>query len=394
LLALRAGKPPSSVTPITSAMAEHGDVLILGGGVIGLSTAWFLAQTGVRVTIVDKGDFGRQASWAGAGIISPATLDHAPTSIDQLRARSAALFPILSRTLYEQTGIDNGYAVCGGLEFLHDADDVPSDEWRSEGIAFQELSGEELRRRYPYLASSLHHAYFLPEMAQVRNPRHLQALQAACTAQHVQMRPHCPVRRLIRNGSRVEAVETDQGRLTAGRYLIATGAWTDALLEPFGLRPGIRPVRGQIALLNTGTAERRPLLLCGKRYLVPRGDGRVLIGSTEEDAGFAAYTTAAAIAGLLDFAVKLVPELAQAAVERCWAGLRPGSADGKPFLGTVPGFENLFIAAGHFRAGIQLSPATALVMKEVLLGEKPTIALDDFRLDRALDPPARPAFRS
>jgi len=363
-------------------MTEQPDVLILGGGVIGLTTAWFLAQAGARVTIVDQGDFGRQASWAGAGIISPGNLDHARTAMDQLRAHSADLFPRLSQSLHEHTGIDNGYAVCGGLEFITSADEDASDEWRSEGIVFQEMTGDELRRRYPYLAPGLDRAYFLPEMAQVRNPRHLRALRAACAALGVSMRPHCPARRLVRNGSRIEAIETDEGRLTAGRYLIATGAWTDNLLEPLGLRPGIRPVRGQIALLNTGKAERLPLLLHGKRYLVPRGDGRVLAGSTEEDAGFVARTTAAAITGLLDFAATLMPELAQAAVERCWAGLRPGSPDGKPFLGAVPGIDNLFIAAGHFRAGIQLSPATALVMKEVLLDEKPAIPLEDFRLDR------------
>jgi len=375
-------------------MAEHPDVLILGGGVIGLTTAWLLSEAGVRVTLVDKGDFGHQASWAGAGIISPGKLSQARTAMDQLRARSTALFPVLSRKLYEQTGIDNGYAVCGGLELISSADEADSEEWRSEGIAFHELTGDELRRRYPYLAPGLDRAFYLPEMAQVRNPRHLQALQAVCAARGVSMRPNCPARGLVRNGSRIDAVETDQGRLTAGRYLIATGAWTAGLLEPLELRPGIHPVRGQIALLNTGTSERLPLLLQGKRYLVPRGDGRILVGSTEEDAGFEAHTTAVAIAGLLDFAVSLMPQLAQATVERCWAGLRPGSPDGKPFLGAVPGLDNLYIAAGHFRAGIQLSPATALVMKEVLLGETPTIALDDFRLDRAANPPARTAFRS
>lgn len=375
-------------------MAEHCDVLVLGGGVIGLSTAWFLAQAGVRVTIVDQGDLGRQASWAGAGIISPGNLEHARTAMDQLRARSAALFPELSRTLREQTGIDNGYSLCGGLELPANADDDMSSEWRREGIAFEELAGNELHRRFHYLVPNLNRAYFLPGMGQVRNPRHLQALQAACATLGVSMRPHCAARRLVRNGNRIEAVETDQDRLRAGRYLIATGAWTDALLEPLGVHLGIRPVRGQIALLNTGAAERRPVLHRGKCYLVPRGDGRVLIGSTEEDAGFEAHTTAAAIAGLLSFGTSLVPELAQAAVERCWAGLRPGSPDGKPFLGPVPGFNNLFLAAGHFRSGIQLSPATALVMKEVLLGEKPTIALDEFCLDRPPGFPLRPAFRS
>ena len=375
-------------------MAEHVDVLILGGGVIGLTTAWFLAEAGVRVALADKDDFGRQASWAGAGILSPADLGRARTAHEQLHARSLAMYPDLSRTLREQTGIDNGYRVCGGLELFLSAEDESSDEWRGEGVAVREMKGDELHRHYPYLARRLDRASFLPDMAQVRNPRHVKALQAACAARGVSMRPHCPVHRLIRNGERIDGVETEQGRLTARRYLIAAGAWTESLLEPFGFRPGIRPVRGQIALLNTGACDMRPVLLHGKRYLVPRGDGRVLIGSTEEDAGFEARTTAAAIADLLEFATSIVPELARAEVERCWAGLRPGSPDGKPFLGVVPGVDNLFVAAGHYRAGIQLSPATALVMKELLLDEKPTIPLEDFRLDRPPRPPARTAFRS
>jgi glycine oxidase len=373
------------VLRITVFMAEHSDVLILGGGVIGLTTAWFLAEAGVRVTIVDKGDFGRGASWAGAGILSPASPEHAHTALDQLRARSWDLFPLLSRKLYERTGIDNGYLCCGGLELFTRADEEPSDEWHSEGIAFEELQSDELHHRYPELSPAVQRAYYLPEMAQVRNPRHLKALQAACTACGVSLRPGCAVHRLVGNGSRITSVDTDQGRFSAGCYLLAAGAWSESLLAPLGWQPGIRPVRGQIALLNTGIAAVRPMLLCGKRYVVPRNDGRVLVGSTEEDAGFDARTTAAAIAELLHFAVSLVPNLAEAAVERCWAGLRPGSPDGKPFLGAVPGIDNLFVAAGHFRAGIQLSPATALVMKQLLVGEKSAIPLEEFRLDRPLD---------
>ncbi len=363
-------------------MIQHPDVLILGGGVIGLSTAWFLAESGARVTIVDKDDFGQQASWAGAGILSPVNPKHADTPYKQLQVRSWAMYPSLSQTLRERTGIDNGYFVCGGLELFLSEEDESSDEWRGEGIAFQELTSDELHRRQPDLAPGVKRAYCLPDMAQVRNPRHLKALMAACAAGGVQFRSHCPAHRFLRNGGRIDAVETDQGRLTAGRYLVATGAWTDPLLEPFGRRPGIRPVRGQIALLNTGTPGVRPLLLHGKRYLVPRGDGRVLVGSTEEDAGFDPRPTAAVIAELLELAADLVPNLANATVERCWAGLRPGSPDGLPYLGLVPGTDNLFLAAGHYRSGIQLSPATALVMKEMLLGETPSIPLEDFRLDR------------
>src|SRR5262249_18013140 len=186
------------------------------------------------------------------------------------------------------------------------------------------------------------------------------------------------------------SVLTTAGRMPAERFVLAAGAWAEALLHQVGWRPGIRPVRGQIALLNSGTPLLRRGGMEGKRYLVPRPDGRVLAGSTEEDAGFDKRTTAGAIGELLNFAFALVPGLKSAQLERCWAGLRPGSPDEMPFLGPVPGFDNLFVAAGHFRAGIQLSAATGLVMSELLLGRRLTIPLEPFRLDRMpSEPPAR-----
>jgi glycine oxidase len=374
-------------------MTEPADVLIIGGGVIGLTTAYFLAREGVAVTLLDQGDFGRQASWAGAGIIPPGNPARARTPFERLRAHSAALYPSLSRQLQAETGIDNGYLVCGGLE-LPDDEEVAEDEWRGEGIVFHELDRAGIERLEPGLAPGLTRGYHLPDMAQVRNPRHLKALLAAGAARGLRLRPRCAAHSLVLQGGRVEAVDTDEGRLRAGRYLVAAGAWTDALLAQAGWRPGIRPVRGQIALLNTGTPGVRPLLLQGKRYLVPRADGRVLVGSTEEDAGFDARPTAGPIAGLLAFAAALVPALASAPLERCWAGLRPGSPDGLPYLGAVPGQPNLFVAAGHFRAGIQLSPASGLVLKELLLGQTPTVPPEAFRLDRPPAPPAQTAFRS
>jgi glycine oxidase len=231
-------------------------------------------------------------------------------------------------------------------------------------------------------------------MAQVRNPRHVKALVAGCAALGVRLRPGCLVYGLESQGERVTTVRTSAGSLTAGRYLVASGAWTDSLLAPLGRSSDIRPVRGQIALLRLPAPLVRRVVLQGKGYLVPRPDGRVLVGSTEEDAGFDKSTTAEAVSGLLAFALRLVPGLAAAALERCWAGLRPGSPDGWPFLGAVPGYTNLFIAAGHFRAGIQLSPATALVTKELLLGQTATVPVDAFRLGRTSVSPHRVPFRS
>src|SRR5262249_8818085 len=161
--------------------------------------------------------------------------------------------------------------------------------------------------------------------AQLRNPRHLQALVAGCAAVGVRLRPQTPVHGLERSGNRVTALVAGDGRTRAGAYVVTGGAWTDGLLAPLGCQLGIRPVRGQLALLNTGRPLVRRVLMSGPRYLVPRLDGRVLVGSTEENAGFDRRTTAEAIRDLLGLAVTLVPALAAAPLERCWAGLRPGS---------------------------------------------------------------------
>jgi glycine oxidase len=234
----------------------------------------------------------------------------------------------------------------------------------------------------------------LPDLAQVRTPRHLKALLAGCRKYHVRLRPGCVALGFERTSEPIISLQTTDGPLAADRFVLATGAWTDPLLEQVGWRPGIHPVRGQIALLNTGAPLFTRVLMQGKRYLVPRPDGRVLVGSTEEDAGFDKRTTAQAISDLLAFAIRLVPGLADAPVERCWAGLRPGSPDGLPFLGVVPGIANLLVAAGHFRSGIQWSPITGLLVKEALLGQRPTIPLEPFRPDRSQVSPRRPAFRS
>jgi glycine oxidase len=364
-------------------MTKQPDVLIIGGGVIGLTTAYFLARDGAGVEVVDQGDFGQEASWAGAGILSPGNPQQARTPFRQLRAHSFALFPTLSAELRDRTGIDNGYLRCGGLEMADSADEEAADEWRDEGITIETLAGKRLSQLEPALSSELGTAYYLPDMAQVRNPRHVKALRAGCQLLRVRWRPGCPVMGFEIQGQRIHAVQTSQGLVTAGQFLLATGAWSEPLLEALGWRPGIRPVRGQIALLNTGAPLLRRILLCGRRYLVPRPDGRVLVGSTEEDAGFDKRTTTRAISDLLTLACNLVPDLAHAHLERCWAGLRPGSPDKLPFLGPVPGFENLFVAAGHFRSGILLSPATGMVMRELLLGQPLTVPLEAFRLDRA-----------
>jgi glycine oxidase len=362
-------------------MSDPCDVLIVGGGIIGLTAAYYLARAGLRVEVVDQGDLGQEASWAGAGILQPPNVNPPLAGIDRLRARSAAIFPELSADLKNSTGIDNGYLRSGGLEFVADGD-PKCDGWRKGGIEFRRLAHADLVRMEPALADGLGPAYLLPGMAQVRNPRHVQALIVACRSLRVRFRTGCPVTGFEAQGNRVLAAKTGSTSIAAGRFVLTVGAWSDAILKTLGRWPGIKPVRGQIVLLNPEAQVIHHIMFRGKVYLVPRGDGRVLIGSTEEDVGFDKRTTAQAINDLLEFALDTVPAFAQAPVERTWAGLRPGSPDDLPFIGLVPGYENIYCAAGHFRAGIELSPGTGLALKELILGLPPPFSLDDFRLDR------------
>jgi glycine oxidase len=359
------------------------DVVIIGGGVIGLTSAYLLARENTRVTVLDRQDFGQEASWAGAGIIPAGNPVHAASPFDRLRALSAAGFPGLSAELQERTGIDNGYRRSGGLEFVEGDTSALPEEWRGAGIVAQSLTEAQTRECEPALAPGLGNTFLLPDLAQVRNPRHIKALLAACATLDVDLRPHCPVQELLQQGGRIRGLRCGPETIQADAFVITTGAWTDLLLAGLGGHLDIQPVRGQIVLLKPAAPLIRHVLLWGDRYLVPRADGRVLAGSTEEHVGFDKRTTEGACQDLHRLAYRLVPGLKKAEVERCWAGLRPGSPDGLPFIGPMPGFDNLWVAAGHYRAGIQLSPGTAQLLLEMILRRPYSLDPRPFRLERA-----------
>jgi glycine oxidase len=371
-------------------MAKHPDVAVIGGGIIGLTCAYFLAKQGLTVEVFDRGDLGKEASWAGAGIIPPGNPVGALTAIDRLRAIGSMRFPGLSEELRELTGIDNGYHRCGGIEFLTEDDKELLRLWEFEGIAFEPLSQSALRTYEPAIEAPGEVPYLLPGCAQVRNPRHLRALITACERMGVKLTPHTLIEGLAEESRRKGHA------IGAGRYLIAAGPWSDHFLARTGAcGPGVHPVRGQIVLLKTPERVITRVLLSGKYYLVPRLDGRVLVGSTEEpEALFEKANTAEGVSELLAFATRLVPRLSTAELERCWSGLRPGTPDGLPFIGPVPGWDNVFVATGHFRSGIQLSIGTAQVITELFTGKPTCVPLDAFALARAPVTKATVAFRS
>jgi glycine oxidase len=193
---------------------------------------------------------------------------------------------------------------------------------------------------------------------------------------------------------RVTAVRTSVGDLPCGMVVVAAGAWSGPLLETIGVHAPTPPFKGQVVLLRSERPLIRRVVEHGKNYLVPRDDGRVLVGATEEDVGFETKPTAQVTRMLLDLAVRLCPVLSEAEVEATWAGLRPGSCDSKPYIGHAPGFENVIIASGHKRAGLQLAPATAELVADLVLDRVPRLDITAFRLDREPGDVGDDTFRS
>ncbi len=375
------------------------DVVIVGGGVIGLSIAYVLAREGVAATVLDRRELGREASWAGAGLLPPDSERPSAHPTIELRSWSARLYPEWSRRLNEETGIDNGYRRTGGVDVAATAAEEQAlrtavGRWKVEGIAYERLEPRDFSRVEPALSQSLRVAYFLPDRAQIRNPRHLRALAAAAARHGAILRPGCGALGFETAGDRVKAVHTSEGTIPCGHAIVAAGPWSAELLRGVGVCAPTPPLKGQIVLLRSSQPLIRRIVEHGKNYLVPRDDWRILVGATEEHAGFDTRTTSIGVRSLLDEAIALCPVLADAEVERAWAGLRPGSIDTRPYLGPAPGFANLIVATGHKRAGLQLSPATAEVIADVVLGRPPRIDLASFRIDREPADTDDEAFRS
>lgn len=347
------------------------DCLVIGGGVIGLTTAWRLAQCGYSVHVVDQAIPGREASWAGAGILPPGYPGGVSDPLTSFAGRSSRMWPKLSAELHELTGIDNEFHRCGGIE-LADGTlaelEADQDRWQAAGARVEWLEPKHVRELEPAF-SGIESACYLPDLCQVRNPRHLQALLKACELAGVKTTSMCPIIDWRHSGGQIEAAITEQAEISARHYIVTAGAWSAQLLLSAGIERDVIPVRGQIALLGSSPVRLTHVFERGKRYLVPRKDGRILIGSTEELTGFQKGNTEAAIDDLRRFAAMICPDLARVPLETCWSGLRPRAVRGRPFIGRVPGLENLFLATGHFRAGLHLSPITADVICRLVQGQ-------------------------
>ena len=355
------------------------DVTVIGGGVIGLSIACELAGQGHSVRLLERGEFGREASWAGAGMLPPGNPECRMDVESWLRGISHRLWPEWSGFLREETGLDNGFHRYGGLQIRTDieTDGLQSEisRWRDEGVRIEPLDDPGIRHLEPKIHPRINQGYLLPDMGQVRNPRHLKALVACCERRGVSLVSHCEVLEISTRNGRIASVQTSQGPFQSEAWVLAGGPWSKRLTDGLDCPLRLEPVRGQMLLLRTSPGFLHRILESSKRYIVPRLDGRVLVGSTEEWVGFQKENTVSGIGGLMRFALGLIPELADAAIESTWSGLRPCAPDGLPYIGFVPGAENLILASGHFRSGLQLSPATAWLVGRLLNGQEETNGL-------------------
>jgi glycine oxidase len=362
------------------------DVLLIGGGVVGLSLAWELASNGTQVHVVDSGQLGREASWAAAGMLPPGPTAEKRASCsayDQIQGLSHELHSDWHERLRHEVGIDNGYRPMGAVYAAETLGALAqhTNEWTRWGLEFHDLDRAGIADLEPNLRFD-GQVVLLPSECQLRPPWHLKALVAACQKMGVKLTPGCQVTGFEDQGGRVSSAVTSLGRISAGQYCLTSGCWSGQVAVGLGLNLTIRPVRGQILLLNGQPGVLQRIVNAGPRYLTPRADGRVLVGSTQEDVGFNKQNTVEGVAELMNFARELCPALAGFTLEQSWSGLRPGTADGLPFLGRVPNLENAWLATGHFRAGIQLSAATAVIMRSLILGQEAPVDVVSLSVDR------------
>ncbi len=354
-------------------MSSNGspDVIVVGGGVIGCAIGYYLACEGVAVAVVERGEIGCEASSAAAGMLAPLAEVEEAGPFQQLAIAGLRLFPALAETLRAESGVDIEYQASGILRVaLSEAEErrLRALTKQSMGLPVHWLSPQEARSLEPALSPEVRGALYSSEEHQVSADRLVRAFARSAAAQGAKLCCECRVDGLLKRGERVVGARTADGPMSAGHVVLAAGPWTGRLAGSLGVALPVFPVRGQMAALK-GRSLIRHIVWGEDGYLVPKANGLVFAGATVENVGFRQQTTAAGIRGLVRMAGALAPRLARASPVVCWAGLRPGSADGLPLLGPLPGWEGASVATGHYRNGILLSAITGhLIARSIIDG--------------------------
>ncbi|MDX1297260.1 MAG: glycine oxidase ThiO [Pseudomonas sp.] len=355
-------------------MSSLGKMIVVGGGVLGMLSAFRLAESGRGVVLLEVGRFGAESSWAGGGIVSPLYPWRYSPAVTALAHWSQDFYPRLAEQLLAQTQIDPDVYVTG-LYWLDLDDEAEALAWaQREGRALQPVDMPTVQRAVPALAAGFGRAVQMADVANVRNPRLVKALRAALQQMpNVTVHEQCAVSGFIRDGGRITGVQTAQGDMQADQVVLTAGAWSGELMKTLGIELPVAPVKGQMILYKCAEDFLPAMVLARGRYAIPRRDGHILVGSTLEHAGFDKTPTEDALASLQASAVDLLPALADAERVGHWAGLRPGSPEGIPYIGPVPGHAGLWLNCGHYRNGLVLAPASCQLLADLMLGREPIV---------------------
>ena len=352
------------------------DVLVVGGGIVGLLSALKLSDRGLSVTVIDAGGRRPPASWAGGGILSPLFAWRYPDAMNRLTHDATARYRGLVERLRGKAGLRASDLNESGLWAAVDGDE------RRDALRWASSWG--VRCQAAPLSQHLSAAperdgLWFPDIGNLRNPRLLKALRAALVAQRVEF-VNASVEAVRPGAIGAELALSHGGRVTAPRVLIGAGAWTSTLLEPLGVDLPLFPAKGEMLLYRLPPGRVRSIVLTDEGYLIPRADGAVLAGSTLKAGDATTYPTVTGRWALQAMAASLLPELASVTPSYHWAGVRPGSDRDWPYLGPVPGTRGVFAAAGLHRNGLVAAPASAELLVRLMCGEAPPFDPADYSL--------------
>jgi len=358
------------------------DVVVIGGGVMGMLTSRELAKSGLKVKLIEKGELGGESSWAGGGILSPLYPWRYPDAVNKMACWSRDHYQTLAQQLKQESGIDPEWQQSGLL--MLDADQIESAaHWAEDYKQPTELlDSGEISETEPSLGAVSERALLLPDIAHIRNPRLLKSLRISLEKLGVEIVEHTEVTNLVAQSGRITALELGSETLPASQIVVTCGAWSARLLASVGVQVDVQPVRGQMLLFKAVPGLVKHIIHEQGRYVIPRLDGHILVGSTLEHVDFDKGTTSEALVSLLETAYHLVPSLHEYQVVKHWAGLRPGTKDGIPYVGAHPDLAGVFVNTGHFRNGLVLAPSSARLLVEIMLEKQAHIDASMYSLVR------------
>lgn len=350
------------------------EVLIIGAGVIGLSIARELYRRGVRgITIVDRGTAGKEASWAAAGMLAPNIEADADNDFHAFALQSLAMYPDFAAQLFEETAVDIALDRTGTLFLAFNESEAEEldQTYRTQtarGVRVERFSAAKIRKIEPAISDMAVEGLYYPDDWQVDNRKLIVALRRFADLHKIRVVENAEAVRLLTSNGYVIGAETTMGALRSRVTVIATGAWTSLIkIGDEKIPVQVKPIRGQMICFNTDYRRLRHVVYCLRGYLVPRADGRLLVGATVEDVGFENALTEEGLASLVTAAVEVLPELSSLPVAEHWSGLRPFALDGFPRIGEIPGYRNAFVATAHYRNGILLAPRTATLLADAIV---------------------------